>query len=295
MHPTSPRYDLEPSGQSFQQQRQVNSSAAAEPEKGASHISSVIGKIPYRMALAGGWIDQPFVSRWNPTPPGSMVVVALEPAFRFMDRCGMGTSTRRVALQRWGDELPQRDPAMLVRELYDAENQGQPEPSGSQDMAGLIYPGINRLDYDYACEGGYLPAHVETCNDPQVASWLENIFYMLPILPRPAGYNPLETKNIDTQWIQRLGQSGKDCFAAILSQDLRGLGESMNECMRCWEAILPGTVRHATIPIDLVALLKHYQSRFPGAMYSGCGGGYLFVVSEEPVPGGFKIQIRLGK
>ena len=38
-------------------------------------ITQVIGAIPYRMALAGGWIDQPFVSRHNPTPPGAMVVV----------------------------------------------------------------------------------------------------------------------------------------------------------------------------------------------------------------------------
>jgi hypothetical protein len=28
-------------------------------------------------------------------------------------------------------------------------------------------------------------------------------------------------------------------------------------------------------------------------MYSGCGGGYLFVVSEEPVPGSFHVDIRL--
>jgi hypothetical protein len=61
-------------------------------------ITEVIGKIPYRLALAGGWIDQPFVSRLNPSPPGSMVVVALEPIFRFMDR-GMGTSTRNVAMR----------------------------------------------------------------------------------------------------------------------------------------------------------------------------------------------------
>jgi hypothetical protein len=62
-------------------------------------ITDVIGKIPYRMALAGGWIDQPFVSRLNPSPPGSMVVVSLQPTFRYMDRCGLGTSTRRAALQ----------------------------------------------------------------------------------------------------------------------------------------------------------------------------------------------------
>ena len=52
-------------------------------------ITSIIGNLPYRMAFAGGWIDQPFVSRDNPTPPGSMVVVALEPNCRFMNRCGV--------------------------------------------------------------------------------------------------------------------------------------------------------------------------------------------------------------
>jgi len=62
----------------------------------AIDITRVIGKIPFRMALAGGWIDQPFVSRHNPTPPGSMVVVSLEPIFRYMDRSGMATSRLRL-------------------------------------------------------------------------------------------------------------------------------------------------------------------------------------------------------
>ena len=118
------------------------------------HITDVIGDIPYRMAFAGGWIDQPFISRKNPSPPGSMVVVGLVPTFRFMDRCGMGTSTRKVAIKLWGGQLPDTDPAKLVKELYAAENIGRPEPSGSQDMAGVIYPGINRLDYDVDFEDG---------------------------------------------------------------------------------------------------------------------------------------------
>ncbi|MBE0699654.1 MAG: hypothetical protein IH586_22240, partial [Anaerolineaceae bacterium] len=221
-------------------------------------ITTVIGKTPYRMALAGGWIDQPFVSRLNPTPPGSMVVVGLEPTCRYMDRCGMGTSTRRVAQRLWGNTLPQGEPLSLVRELYDAENKGLSEPSGSQDMAGLIYPGVNRLDYDSDVECGYFPAHIESCNDPQVGRWIEKVFYMVPINQRPNGYNPLEIKNLDREWIRRLGQSGKDCYSAILARDLRGLGESMNECMRCWEAVLPNTVRHHTISIDLVAILDYY-------------------------------------
>src|SRR5690349_21168929 len=38
-------------------------------------ITKLLGAIPNRLQLAGGWIDQPFVSRHNPKPPGSMVVV----------------------------------------------------------------------------------------------------------------------------------------------------------------------------------------------------------------------------
>ena len=67
----------------------------------------------------------------------------------------------------------------------------------------------------------------------------------------------------------------------------------MVECMTCWEHILPATVRHATINLDLPALLAHYQNRYFGAMYSGCGGGYIYVVSDEPVPGGFQVKVRL--
>jgi len=44
----------------------------------------------------------------------------------------------------------------------------------------------------------------------------------------------------------------------------------------------------------LMALLKAYQQEYAGAMYSGCGGGYLLVVSEDkPVPGGFKVRVRV--
>jgi hypothetical protein len=258
-------------------------------------ITPLIGAIPYRMALAGGWIDQPFVSRHNPAPPGSMVVVALEPQFHFMDRCGMGTSTRKVAMQLWGGRLPQGEPAALTRQLYAAENRDRPEPSGSQDMAGLIYPGVNRLDYDYAYEGGYFPAHVESCNDPQIARWLGEVIHILPVAPRPAGYNPLGVKNLEPEWIRRLGQTGKDCYAAILKRDAAALGESMNECMRCWEAILPHTVRHASLTVDLVGLMEFYQQQYAGAMYSGCGGGYLFVVSERPVPGGSHVRVRVAE
>ena len=108
------------------------------------------------LSPAGGLTSRLFPMH-NPTPPGSMVVVGIEPTFRCMDRSGMATSTREVARKLWNDVLPGQDPRELVRILYDAENQGKAAPSGSQDMAGLIIPGISRLDYDFTCEGGYFP------------------------------------------------------------------------------------------------------------------------------------------
>jgi hypothetical protein len=255
-------------------------------------LAAVIGRIPYRLALAGGWIDQPFVSRLNPKPPGSMVVVAVEPTSRFMDRAGLATGTREVATRLWRGRLPNRNPELLVRELYQVENQGNPEPSGSQDMIGLIYPGVNRLDYDFGANGGVFPSHIESINDARIARWLEGVIHLLPVAPRPDGYNPLGEKNLDPKWIARLGQSGKDCFEAIRRRDVAALGAALNGCMVCWEKLLPHTVRHPTITVDLKALLRAYQSQYPGAMYSGCGGGYLFVVSQLPVPGAFQVKVR---
>ena len=101
---------------------------------------------------------------------------------------------------------------------------------------------------------------------------------------RPQGYSPLGIKNLDPHWIRRLGETGRKCFDAIIARDAAALGGTMNSCMECWEAILPNTVRHPALTVDLKALLASYQSRYLGAMYSGCGGGYLFVVSTEPVP-----------
>jgi hypothetical protein len=269
---------------------------ATPPVDGTSHtpeLGDIIGRLPYRLQLAGGWIDQPFMSARNPDPPGSMVVVSLQPSVRFMDRSGMASGTRARAFALWGDQLPSsRESMALVRELYAAENAGQVEPSGSQDMIGVIFPGVSRLDYDASVDGGWFPSHLESTCDPGIAKWLERGLHLLPVSPRPPGYAPLGVKRLDADWVRRLGQSGKDCFNAIVGRDLAALGASLNECSACWDALLPHTLAHPTINLDLKALLAWYQDRYDGAMYSGCGGGYLIVASAEDVPGSFRISVR---
>jgi hypothetical protein len=262
---------------------------------GTSTVSRYLGAIPNRLQLAGGWIDQPFVSSHNPKPPGSMVVVQIEPDFRPMDRSGIASGTRQIAMKLWQGKLPDRSPEDLVRELYEAENKGKAEPSGSQDMIGLIYPGISRLDYDFAVQRGIFPAQIQSCNQPGVARWLSQVLHLIAVEPRPDGYNPLGVKNLDPKWIARLGQSGQDCYNAIVRRDAKALGASLNLTMKCWQKLLPHVVRHPLIRLDLVALLQAYQRQYPGAMYSGCGGGYLIVVSEKPVPGAFEVKVRIAK
>jgi hypothetical protein len=257
-------------------------------------LHRLLGAIPNRLQLAGGWIDQPFVSRHNPRPPGAMVVVQIEPNFRPMDRSGLATGTRAVALSLWKGKVPNRPLPGLVRELYWAENRGKAEPSGSQDMIGLIYPGINRLDYDFKVEGGVFPAHIESLNSVRVARWLERVLYLLPVEPRPVGYSPLGEQHLEPRWVARLGQAGRDCFDAIRRMDVEALGASLNLNMKCWEVLLPHVVRHPLIKVDLAALLKAYQRSYPGAMLSGCGGGYLLVASNTPVPGAFQVNVRVG-
>jgi hypothetical protein len=256
------------------------------------NIAGAIGGIPYRLALCGGWIDQPFVSERNPSPPGSMTVVAVEPDFRFMDYAGLATSTRKVAARLWGGRLPDRPPAELVRELYAEENRGKADPSGSQDMVGLVYPGIVRMDFDASVEGGVFPVRIESCEDEGIAAWLEERVKILPVSQRPSGYNPLVSKNLEPGWIRRLGESGRNCYDSILARDLAGLQASMNECMLAWEALLPSTLRDPLIQVDLMALLDFYRGEYGGAMYSGCGGGYLFVASDRAVPGSFGFRVR---
>jgi hypothetical protein len=260
----------------------------------STSLQQAIGNFPYRLQMAGGWIDQPFVSEANPQPPGSMVVVSLQPTVKYMERSGLATGTRRVAQQLWGDALPtDRSPGELVRELYQVENEDLADPSGSQDMCGLIYPGVSRLDYDAEVEGGWFPCHIESTVDPEVVAWLERVIHLVPVGGRPDGYDPLLTRNIDPAWVARLGACGKACYDAIVAMDLAALGESLNENALAWRAILPNVYEHDTIKSDLWRLLEGYMAAYPGAMQSGCGGGYIIVASDEAPAGSARIDVRV--
>ena len=49
--------------------------------------------IPFRIDLAGGWLDQPYVSKYH---PGAVLTISIEPTIEFNNRSGMDGSQGRT-------------------------------------------------------------------------------------------------------------------------------------------------------------------------------------------------------
>jgi len=256
------------------------------PEEGLPARASSASKrdmlFPYRVCIAGGWMDQPWVSS---VYPGSVVVAQIWPTLDFNDRSGMATSSRKVALELWGGKIPEGDPIQNARLLFGAEN--LPDTgyvSGSQDHIGLLAPGISRLYY----EGGYWPVRIESCIDPDICDWLSQVLNLMPLDPRPEGYDPLKMKNLKRTFVKELGESGDLCWESILKKDIHGLGKAMTNSFLAWKKMLP-----CTIPDWVMHEMEtKYLPNYPGAITSGSGGGYVMVASEKEIEGSIRIKVK---
>ena len=239
-------------------------------------------KFPYRLCLAGGWIDQPWVSKMH---PGSVVVAQIWPTMDFNDRSGLATSSRKTGIQIWGDRYPEGDYELNAKLLFGAENPpGKMYISGSQDHIGLLYPGINRLCYN----GGYWPEKIDSTTSGDICEWLSQVLHLVPLAPRPDGYDPLKIKHLEKPLIRELGEAGDTCWESILTKDVTGLGKSLTNTLLSWKKILP-----LTVPDWVMKEMEtKYFVNYPGAITSGSGGGYVIVASEKEVEGAIKIRVR---
>jgi cytidyltransferase-like protein len=256
------------------------------PETGLPARSSSETKrsmsFPYRLCLAGGWIDQPWVSKIY---PGSVVVAQIWPTMDFNDRSGLATSSRKIGISIWGDKYPDGDFRQNALLLFGAENPpGKKYISGSQDHIGLLYPGVNRLHYD----GDYWPDTIESTTSKDICEWLSNVLYLVPLEPRPVGYDPLKKMNLEKSSIRELGEAGHMCWDAILNKDIVRLGQALTITFFSWRKILP-----LTVPDWVMTKLEtSYFQNYHGAITSGSGGGYIIVVSETEVEGAIRIKVR---
>jgi cytidyltransferase-like protein len=256
------------------------------PEEGLPARSSSGTKkelrFPYRLCLAGGWMDQPWVSKIY---PGSAVVAQIWPTIDFNNRSGLATSSRDYGIKIWGNRYPDGDPVENAKILFGAENPpGTEYVAGSQDQLGLLMPGVNGLYYN----GKYWPEKIQSSVDKEICDWLSDVIYMVPLKPRPDGYNPLSEMHLERSFVKELGEAGDLCWESILKKDIIGLGKSMSDTLITWKKMLP-----LTVPNDILKEVEtKYFSNYPGAITSGCGGGYIIVVSEKEVEGALRIKVR---
>lgn len=240
--------------------------------------------LPYRIDLAGGWLDQPLVSKHY---PGPVITISLEPTLEFNERSGMASSTRRHAKELWGPRLPQGDYEKIAKILFCYDNPpGTKVISGSQDSIGLVFPGLAYAYY----EGEYWPSRIEHRLDESLLQFVENSIYLVSLGPRFGDYDVMANTNFDREHAKALADAAESHWQAILDRDIVRFGQTMREVFEAQVALFPNTMNER-----VVAIIDEYRNSVLGWKLSGAGGGgYMVLVSETPIPGSVRVVARRG-
>jgi cytidyltransferase-like protein len=239
-------------------------------------------RIPYRLDLAGGWLDQAFVSRHG---AGPVLTISVEPTMEFNERSGMASSSRRRAIELWQTDLPGGDIEKTARVLFSYENPpGTREFSGSQDSIGIVYPGLNRLDY----RGEYWPNKITPVNDEEILRWIEARLHLVSLGPRKSDFRVRQDTRVTPARVRALAAAADGCWQAILSRDEKEFGRQGRASFEAQISIFP-----RMMDANVQMAIKQYAGKASGWKLSGAGGGgYLVLIGHRPVPGAIQLKIR---
>lgn len=239
-------------------------------------------QLPFRLDLAGTWIDQPFVSKYG---AGWALTISLEPTIEYMERCGMSTSTRNAARKLWPYQLPLDHPEKLAEMLFRFENEpGRTEISGAQDAIGICMPGLTRHFY----RGGYWPEIIESCHDESILNWLEEHVCMILLWPRKPGLNVLNNTHINEENVKALTTAADACWEAIMAKDLKAFAKAFLASFNAQVTMFPGMM-----PPEVADVIDQYKDKALAWKLAGAGGGgYMALVCEQPLENAIRIKIR---
>lgn len=240
-------------------------------------------RIPFRLDLAGGWLDQPYVSEFY---PGPVLTISIEPDYDFNDRSGMSSSTRKKAIQLWQTDIPEGHYELRAKTLFSFENPpGTKYISGSQDSIGIVFPGVNKLDYE---SGQYWPSKITSISDPSVLEFIESHLWFITLAPRGQEYDVLSGTHINTANAKALADAAYECWEAIQQKDATAFGTAFRKSFEAQVAMFPHMVSDT-----ILEQIEEYKNSALGWKLSGAGGGgYLVLVSEKPVTNAIQIRIR---
>jgi cytidyltransferase-like protein len=238
--------------------------------------------IPYRLDLAGGWLDQPFVSKFY---PGPVLTISIEPTMEFNNRSGMSSSTRHKAIELWKTEIPAGDREKLAKVLFTFENPpGTTQIAGSQDALGVVLPCLNKLNY----QGAYWPETIESVDDEDIVRWIEQHLFLVTLGPRESGYSVLDNTNISEAGAKALSVAAENCWQAILAKDVTAFGSALTASFDAQISMFPNMVS-----ADILGQIEQYKPLVKGWKLIGAGGGgYLVFVAEKPLEHAIQLKIR---
>jgi cytidyltransferase-like protein len=241
--------------------------------------------IPYRIDLAGGWLDQPYVSKHH---PGPVITISIEPDYEFNNRSGMATSTRKKAIELWETKIPAGNHEKLAKILFTYENPpGTEYVSGSQDSLGIVMPGANYLFYD---KGDYWPKKIITKKQEDLLDWLEDHIRLLALTPRVSGYNVLENTNINREEAQKLAKAAEALWNAFLKKDKAAFGKAMTASFEAQTAMFPNMVTS-----EIIKQIEEIKPQVLGYKLSGAGGGgYIVMFTDKEMEKTMKVRVRRG-
>ena len=172
-----------------------------------------------------------------------------------------------------------------------------------------MFPGICKLNYF----GTHWPGSMINLSDPDkhgdIFAWLEEKLSIveIPFTARPEGFNsqtvnhftdttiPLEQRQ---QLARDLAGASELAWRGIVEKNAAKLGKGLSGTMQAWEAALPYCVDpFKGKDADKSRALRDFWQSYDypnthGCLFSGAGGGFLFVISDEPVEGALKIKIN---
>ena len=239
--------------------------------------------IPFRIDLAGGWLDQPYVNKLH---AGPVITISIEPTIEFNNRSGMASSTRNKAIELWKAQLPEGDPILLSKILFSYENPpGTKNVAGSQDALGIVMPCLN---YHLYTNDNYWPTEIKSIDDESILCWLENHIYLIPLDPRNSNYDVLANTNITKEAAKNLADATIQCWEAILNKDLHAFGTAFLASFHAQIKMFPNMFDESIKPI-----IDKYASKCIGYKLSGAGGGgYLILIAEKEIESAIQIKIR---